>query len=56
VRLYGVVVILGRWVRGMCATLLCGHCGSLPSDLEVPVCFGCTGASSLSAPPMIRHL
>jgi DNA-binding XRE family transcriptional regulator len=24
VRLYGVVVVLGRWVRG-CARLLCGH-------------------------------
>jgi hypothetical protein len=44
-RLHGVVVILGR-VRWVCAKLLCGHCGSLPFGLEVPVCFGGTGASS----------
>src|SRR5215211_2658045 len=25
VRLYGVVVVLGRWVRAGCARLLCGH-------------------------------
>ena len=34
-RLYGVVVILGRWVRG-CARLLCGHRAVSYTHLTLP--------------------
>jgi hypothetical protein len=47
VSLYGVVVILGGWVRWWCARLRRGH-EAFPFVVRVPGCANTCGATSLS--------
>jgi hypothetical protein len=49
VRLYGVVVVLGGWVRG-CARLLCGHWDIPPLAWRSRIALVGAGTSSLFVP------